>query len=239
MSVTNQEIISNHLWFSRNLQTLDFSKHHLFLGRQNTISSLSTSARATSNIPFSVSLRNLCSINMATAPSSTESNDFITPNPDALSSNHAISTSSAPNEIVLLAKEAALNLPIGDQFPATNGPLNRTSAHLEDLLSSEDGQKADAIIARLPAYRAENKKATWWGFYKHIEGNTYVCQTCSPLMSNLSSKDKKDRKGFVRYSSAGGASSLRRHVEEHHKSSHENVRKRLREKGVLESEYPK
>ena len=58
-------------------------------------------------------------------------------------------------------------------------------------------------------------------------------------MSNLSSKDKKDRKGFVRYSSAGGASSLRRYVEEHHKSSHENVRKRLREKVVIESEYPK
>ena len=43
----------------------------------------------------------------------------------------------------------------------------------------------------------------------------------------------------MRYSSAGGASSLRRHVEEHDKSSHENVRKRVREKGVIESEYPK
>ena len=86
---------------------------------------------------------------MATSPSSTESNDFITPNPDALSSNHEISTSSAPNDTVLLANEAALNLPVGDQVPAPNGPINTTSAHPEDLLSSEDVQKADAFIARL------------------------------------------------------------------------------------------
>ena len=160
MSIRSQEIISNHLMFCRNLQTLDSSKPHLFLGRQNTLGSLSPSAPATSRIQLYVSLRNAGSVNMATAPSSTESNDFINPNSDALSNNHAISTSSPLNGTAFLANGSALNLPVADQVPARNVPINSTSAHPEELLASEDVQRADAIIARLPAYRAQNKKAT-------------------------------------------------------------------------------
>lgn len=96
-----------------------------------------------------------------------------------------------------------------------------------ELLSAEDSQITDAIISRLPAFQAENKKASWWGFYKHVDGNTFACQICAPWLGNLNAEDKKDKKGFVKYGSAAGSSSLRRHVEKYHNTLHDNVKKRL------------
>ena len=58
-------------------------------------------------------------------------------------------------------------------------------------------------------------------------------------MNKAGAKDKREKKGLIRYTNATGSTSLRRHVEYHHKTAHANVLKRLAEKGSLIASEPR
>ena len=150
----------------------------------------------------------------ATAPTLTTSSDVSAPP----NTQNDFAPPNAPNPDVTSEVELALS-------------SNETAV---ESLSPDGAARADKVITRLRSFRVKNRKATWWGFYKFVGDSTYACQVCLPLLENFNAKDKKYKKGFVKYSSAGGSSSLRRHVEDQHKTPHINVKKRLREKGLMD-----
>ena len=108
-------------------------------------------------------------------------------------------------------------------------------------ISVEDSALADAVIARNAAYRAQNRKASWWGFYELVEKDTFACQICAPCTQNISARNKKDKKGLLHYNSASGSTSLWRHVDDHHPKEHAKIKKRFAERGteLLAERVPK
>ena len=77
----------------------------------------------------------------------------------------------------------------------------------------------------------QNKKATWWGFYRALENDLYSCLICDPPVKKVAAKNKREKKDLIRYTNATGSTSLRWHVEDHHKTAHANVLERLAKRG--------
>ena len=98
------------------------------------------------------------------------------------------------------------------------------------------------LISSLREVRPSNSRtkiATWWGFYTALDNDLYAWLICDPPANKVEAKDKREKKGLLRYTNATGSTSLRRHVEDHHKTAHANALKRLAEKGSLIASEPR
>ena len=124
---------------------------------------------------------------------------------------------------------ATSNAPNPDDTSEVELDLSRNETAVESL-SPDDSARAEEVISPLRSFRAKTEKQhmfnALWTLQVHWR-LTYTCQVCPPLIENVNAKDKKYKKGFMKYSSASGSSSLRHHVEDHHKTPHLNVKKCL------------
>ena len=76
------------------------------------------------------------------------------------------------------------------------------------------------------AEHAKKRNATFWGFYKTIEGDDkgtiMVCSICKPEIGPNDAgkimKSSKKIKGILRYKPASGSSGLRKHISYAHES---------------------
>ena len=71
------------------------------------------------------------------------------------------------------------------------------------------------------------------GLFKHLDDDLFACQVCGPSDQCLSATDDEGTKGLLRYTSATGFTALRRHVEDHHKLGHDNLKKTIAERSLV------
>lgn len=166
------------------------------------ISSLSNPFNLSSLFPTSFSNT---SNPMALSEQSTDSDESLDPSNVQLPASGDHANNLVPQAPTINKPEIASSLEDLQQND-TSAPVPTSNSSHDDSepLSAEEASQADDIINSLERFKAENRKATQWGFYKHLEGNTYASKICAPALVNLNAKYKKDKKGFVQYSSERG-----------------------------------
>lgn len=103
-----------------------------------------------------------------------------------------------------------------------------------DLSEIGDGSVVDACVARLKEWNSKNRSRPYWSLYgvhpstkNDSDGETLVCLLCHDISEPIpSSRDKKQREGYMHYTSSSGPNPVKRHAERNHAAILQAVTKR-------------